>query len=58
MVSQFEFVQRLQSLPTNIVAAFLSPLNVHLSQFDATFAYSPPPGWKTVAVWPALCREP
>ena len=43
-VSQFEFVQRLQSLPTNIFAACLSPLNCHRSQFDATFAHSPPPG--------------
>jgi hypothetical protein len=40
--SQFEFVQRLQFLPTNIAPAFLSPLNVHMSQFDATFANSPP----------------
>jgi hypothetical protein len=42
--SQFEFVQRLQFLPTNIAPAFLSPLNVHRSQFDATLANSPPPG--------------
>ena len=42
--SQFEFVQRLQFLPTNIAPAFLSLLNVHLSQFDATLANSPPPG--------------
>ena len=43
-VSQFEFVQRLQSLPTNIFAACLSLLNCHRSWFDATFAHSPPPG--------------
>ena len=42
--SQFEFVQRPQFLPTNIAPAFLSPLNVHRSQFDATLANSPPPG--------------
>jgi hypothetical protein len=42
--SQLGFVQRAQSLPTNIRAAFLSLLNCHLTQFDATFAYSPPPG--------------
>jgi hypothetical protein len=43
-VSQVEFVQRLQSLPTNIFAACLSALNCHRSQFEATFANSPPPG--------------
>ena len=43
-VSQVGFVQRLQSLPTNILAASLSPLSCHRSQFDATFAHSPPPG--------------
>src|SRR5439155_11472091 len=42
--SQFEFVQSLQFLPTNIAPALLSLLNVHLSQFDATLANSPPPG--------------
>ena len=42
--SQLEFVQRPQFLPTNILPAFLSPLNVHRSQFDATLANSPPPG--------------
>ena len=42
--SQFEFVHRLQSLPVNILPAFLSPLKVHSSQFDATLANSPPPG--------------
>ena len=31
-------------LATNIAPAFLSPLNVHLSQFEATLANSPPPG--------------
>ena len=42
--SQFEFAQRLQSLPTNILPASLSPLSVHRSQFEATLANSPPPG--------------
>ena len=42
--SQFEFVQRLQSLPANIFPASLSPLSVHRSQFEATLANSPPPG--------------
>jgi hypothetical protein len=42
--SQLEFVHSAQSLPTNIFAAVLSGLNCHRSQFDATFAYSPPPG--------------
>ena len=42
--SQFELVQRLQFLPTNIWPAFLSPLKVQLSQFEATLANSPPPG--------------
>ncbi len=42
--SQFEFVQRPHFLPANILPAFLSPLNVHRSQFDATLANSPPPG--------------
>ena len=42
--SQFEFVQRLQSLPTNILPASLSPFNVQRSQSDATLANSPPPG--------------
>ena len=43
-VTQFGFVQRLQSLPANILPASLSPLNCHRIQFDATFANSPPPG--------------
>ena len=42
--SQFEFVQRLQAFPTNILPASLSPLNVQRSQFEATLANSPPPG--------------
>src|SRR5690606_29287640 len=43
-VSQVGFVQRLQSLPTNIFAACVSPLSCHRSQLEATFANSPPPG--------------
>jgi serine/threonine protein kinase len=42
--SQFEFVQRLQAFPTNILPASWSPLNVQRSQFEATLANSPPPG--------------
>src|SRR3954463_11731515 len=42
--SQLLFVQRSHLSPTNIAAAFLSFLNCQSSQFDATFAYSPPPG--------------
>lgn len=57
-VTQLGFVQRLQSLPTNIRPASVSPLKRHRSQFDATLANSPPPGWSTVAVWPALRRAP
>ena len=49
-VTQFGSVQRRQSLPVNIFPASLSSLSCHLSQFDATLAHSPPPGWSTVAV--------
>src|SRR5688572_31983060 len=49
-VSQFGFLQSEQSLPTNILAAVLSPLNCQRSQFEATLANSPPPGWSTVSV--------
>jgi cytochrome c peroxidase len=57
-VSQLGFVHRSHFAPTNIALAFLSPLNCHSTQFDATFANSPPPGWYAVAVWPAPCRAP
>lgn len=43
-VSQLEFVQSAQSLPTNIRAACRSPFNCQRSQFEATLANSPPPG--------------
>jgi len=43
---------------TLIVMACLSPLNCHSSQFEATLAHSPPPGWSTVAVCPAPWRAP
>ena len=43
--SQSVFVQRPSVLcRTNMAPAFLSFLNCHISHFDATFAYSPPPG--------------
>lgn len=41
--SQVGFVQRSHFFPTNIRAAFRSFLNCHRTQFEATFAHSPPP---------------
>jgi len=57
-VSQFGFVQSPHLSPTNISDAFLLPLSCQSSHATATFANSPPPGWKYVAEWPALLRAP
>ena len=44
IVSHVSSVQSEHSSPTNIFPASASSLNTYLSQFDATFANSPPPG--------------